>query len=439
MFMRTARHQQTVSDISSQLSQHQAFYNAVSHAVPLVKFTPDAVVTEVNHQFADMMGFAINELPGKRHSALCSASFAASNEYQALWQDLQAGKTVRGTFARVHKSGRTVWLESTYFPVTDDYGKTESVVKIAYDVTHKHEQWLRLTALTNALDRSTAIIEFEPDGTIKTANENFLKTVGYAKSQIIGKHHRMFCDDVFYQKNPDFWQILARGSVESGLYRRLDANNQEVWLEATYNPVFDDFGKVVSVIKFATNVTESVHEKAAVLKTTEVALSTARETAQVAIDGKASLAEAVNGFNETLDEVNETNMLMTSLGEQSSRIEAIVSTIQGVAEQTNLLALNAAIEAARAGETGRGFAVVADEVRHLAQRTNESTVEIESVVNENKRLSDKASAHMHRVKQHVDKNSQYISGVQATMEKIEAGAVNVTTSISRLSDQTDDL
>ncbi|WP_018983874.1 methyl-accepting chemotaxis protein [Salinimonas chungwhensis] len=434
MFMRAAHHNAKVSVISEELHQHKSFYTAVSRAVPLIRFAPDSRVTEVNDMFAQIMGYTPAELLGEMHKSLCPASFAGSSQYQQLWRDLKEGKTVGGTFSRVHKSGKIVWLESTYFPIVNTAGVTESVVKIAYDVTEKHEQWQKLTALTDALNRSTAIIEFETDGTIKDANENFLRTVGYSKSQIVTKHHRMFCDDSFYDNNPDFWHRLSRGEVKSGLYRRFGANGREIWLEATYNPVLNSEGKVVSVMKFATDVTTAEQKKERIIRTTEVALSTSEETAQIVIDGKQSLAEAVNGFTETLKEVDETNILMVSLNEQSARIENIVSTIQAIAEQTNLLALNAAIEAARAGEMGRGFAVVADEVRHLAKRTNESTIEIESVVNENKRLSAEATERMQMVKQHVDKNSDYIVGVEQTMQEIEKGAINVTETISRLSD-----
>jgi methyl-accepting chemotaxis protein len=205
-----------------------------------------------------------------------------------------------------------------------------------------------------------------------------------------------------------------------------------VWLEATYTPVFDKAGHVASVIKFAADVTQREQEKQTISNAAQMAVSTSEETAQIALRGCESLEEATSGLEGTLVDVTETNELIQQLHSQSSKIEAIVSTIQSVAEQTNLLALNAAIEAARAGDQGRGFAVVADEVRHLAKRTSESTVEIEGVVKENNQMSAEASKRMADVNHKVTKNSEHIFSVKGIMTEILQGAENVTNSVSSL-------
>ena len=189
-------------------------------------------------------------------------------------------------------------------------------------------------------------------------------------------------------------------------------------------------GKVIKVIKFASNVTDQVTEKHNISQAAELAVSTAEETSQIASEGASSLHRSIDVFQTTLDEVDQTNLLMHELSEQSLKIETIVTTISGIADQTNLLALNAPIEAARAGEQGRGFAVVADEVRQLAQRTSDSTVEIETVVAENRKLADKSTKKMAAVKDNVDLNSQQITQVQSVMDEIQKGAVNVSETVS---------
>ncbi|WP_231125182.1 methyl-accepting chemotaxis protein [Alteromonas mediterranea] len=173
-----------------------------------------------------------------------------------------------------------------------------------------------------------------------------------------------------------------------------------------------------------------MNEKHAIAQAAELAVSTAEETSQIAADGASSLQRSVETFDAALSEVEETNQLMNELSEQSLKIETIVTTISGIAEQTNLLALNAAIEAARAGDQGRGFAVVADEVRQLAQRTSHSTVEIESVVAENRKLADKSTKKMAGVKGSVDQNSQQIAQVQSIIDEIQKGALNVSETVS---------
>jgi len=301
---------------------------------------------------------------------------------------------------------------------------------IYHDITEHEQAYFEGKAVTDALNKSMAVIEFEPDGTIITANENFTATVKYSLSDIQGKHHRMFCNDKFYQDNPNFWDNLARGNFSSGQFERVDANGNTLWLEATYNPVFDGSGRVTKVIKFASNTTDAVNEKHAIAQAAELAVSTAEETSQIAADGASSLQRSVETFDAALSEVEETNQLMNELSEQSLKIETIVTTISGIAEQTNLLALNAAIEAARAGDQGRGFAVVADEVRQLAQRTSHSTVEIESVVAENRKLADKSTKKMAGVKGSVDQNSQQIAQVQSIIDEIQKGALNVSETVS---------
>lgn len=283
-----------------------------------------------------------------------------------------------------------------------------------------------------ALDRSMATIEFTPHGEIITANENFLQVIGYKLGEIVGKHHKMFCNDKFYAENPKFWQQLAHGEFKSGQFERRTASGKVIWLEASYNPIFDDGGKVIKVIKFASDITAREQRNKAVTQAAELSFSTAEETAQIAKNGAELLEKSVADSNDIVEQVAKTNALLVRLNEQSKNIAAIVSTIRGIADQTNLLALNAAIEAARAGEQGRGFAVVADEVRSLAGRTSQSTIEIEQVVKANEGLTSTVTEHMAKVKSGAELNNQQIMQVSSVISEIHDGAVNVSKTVSAL-------
>ncbi|OLQ81694.1 hypothetical protein BIT28_02220 [Photobacterium proteolyticum] len=278
---------------------------------------------------------------------MCLQSYANSSEYGNFWKQLRQGQAQKGTFERRNKAGETLWLEATYFPIKAN-GQVIKIMKIASDVTGSTIESLNKESVLTALNRSLATIEFDPKGNILTANDNFLSTVGYPVSQIAGKHHRIFCDESFYSENPSFWQDLESGQFKSGRFLRRNSHGEAVWLEATYNPIFDTSGKVVKVIKFASDITKQVEKSEAVSQASDIAYSTSVETAQIAKQGSDLLSDSVAVSVGISDKVKEASGKIQQLNTKSQSIEAIVSTIKEIADQTNLLALNAAIEAARA-------------------------------------------------------------------------------------------
>lgn len=412
----------------------QLFYRAVQQQEPMIVFTPQGEVVEANSLFLQTMGYTSAEIIGKHHSAFCAPDYVRSADYQRFWQQLAKGKAHAGTVSRYKKNGELIQLEANYFPVSED-NQVRWVVKFAIDVTEKMAQLSDQQAIMTALNKSMAVIEFQPDGTIVRANDNFLQTVQYRMNEIAGKNHRMFCPESFFQQHPRFWPELAAGQFKHGRFERINKAGQPIWLEATYNPIFDENGLVVKVIKFATDITAKVQHEQEVEHVAQLALKSSGQTVDVAGQSKNVLGAVQQNSEAISAEASQAFSQIEQLDEESQAITAIVTTIRSIAEQTNLLALNAAIEAARAGEQGRGFAVVAEEVRNLAARSASSTVEIQRVVERNTALTHKALERMKNVSHLSGAGLTLVDEAHASQDEIVAMATKVTQTIANLTAQ----
>ena len=341
---------------------------AFSRSQALIEFKPDGTIVTANENFLSAVGYSLDEIQGQHHHMFIDPAYAQSAGYQNFWKDLAAGKFNADEFKRFGSGGKEIWIQASYNPVLDGSGNVIKVVKIATDITAEKLRNADFEGQIDAINRSQAVIHFNLDGTILDANENFLNTLDYRLDEIQGKHHSMFVEPS-YRSSPEykiFWEDLAAGKFKTDEFKRFGKGGKEIWIQASYNPIFNADGKPFKVVKFATDISEQVQDrmrKAEIQKgidadLTEIATAIASSTDQAESSAAAATQTAVNvqtvatsaeelvaSINEinrqvqtamdvslkAVEEATQSSRIMSGLSEDAKEIGNVIELIDNIA------------------------------------------------------------------------------------------------------------
>ena len=443
--------------IGFKLGGDREIVEALERSQAVIEFTPEGEILRANDNFLKALGYEMGEIRGRRHAIFVPEEERGGADYAEFWRDLARGVFRTAEFRRVRKDGRSVFIQASYNPIKNRRGEVVKVIKFATDITEATEKRADLQSQLAAVGRSNAMIEFKPDGTILTANENFLATLGYQLDEIVGRHHSIFVPKTEREAESysRFWTELASGQFKTAEFERIAKSGESVFIQASYSPVINARGDVYKVVKVAADVTASVKERrarqgvvaamaeriaeiaaassqssqraAAASRATEEASSNVQAVASGAEELASSIAEISRQVGEAstisgqaVEKTEGADAVMKRLEAAGGSIGQVVNLITDIAEQTNLLALNATIEAARAGDAGKGFAVVASEVKSLAEQTAKATNQISQQIADIQSGSSEAAGAMGEIRQVIDMLSDISAGISAAVEEQSA-------------------
>ena len=422
---------------AAELSELRQLRDGLNREMLTLSIDSTFKITACNENFAEALGYTEDQLLGRAMADIVPQYVSKLPCFHNFRAAVAAGKSITDEYRYLHSDGSLVWLHAHWQPIADATGRLSHITGYATNITSRVEKASENASFIDALLRSTAVIEFDLTGHVLMANDQFLKAMGYSLGQAKGSHHRIFCkpEEVSSQKYKDFWSTLNKGEFVAGRFERIDSRGQTVWLEATYNPVYDTEGALCKVVKFATVVTDQVAREQEVSKAAQTAFEISQQTDVSAQRGALVVNDTMHTMRKIAIDMQTASGGVEALGKQSLLISSIIQTISSIAQQTNLLALNAAIEAARAGEQGRGFAVVADEVRQLAGRTSTATEEIASVVLQNQKLVDETVAEMANSKFQAEQGLELATQAGQVIVEIQDGAKRVVDAVGRFATQ----
>jgi methyl-accepting chemotaxis protein len=248
----------------TKIAELEAKLAAIDLSQAIIEFDLSGVIISANKNFQDAVGYSAEEIVGKHHSLFVDDDYRLSSEYADFWKKLNAGEFIAGKFKRVAKNGKDIWIEAAYNPILDQDGRPYKIIKYATDITAAMLQAADYAGQLAAIGKSQAVITFDLDGTILSANENFLNAMGYEAAEVIGRHHAMFVEPGFELSSDyrAFWDRLRRGEFIAAEFRRIGKGGREVWIQASYNPIMDPAGRPFKVVKYATDITSAKSKSA---------------------------------------------------------------------------------------------------------------------------------------------------------------------------------
>jgi methyl-accepting chemotaxis protein len=399
--------------------------SAIGRSQAVIEFNLDGTIVTANENFLGAMGYSLTEVAGQHHRMFVDPVEANSAAYREFWAKLNRGEYQAGEFKRFGKGAKEIWILASYNPILDETGKPFKVVKFATDITQQKLKNADLGGQITAIGKSQAVIEFNMDGTIIRANDNFLKTLGYSLSEVQGKHHRLFVEAAERESRAyeQFWVALNRGEYQAGEFKRVGNGGKEVWIQASYNPILDLNGKPYKVVKYASDITK----QAMIRMRAERARSLIESVAAGSEEMSASIQEIsqtmVNSrkkASEAVQQVESADLQAQRLTSAAQSMEGITELISNITGQINLLALNATIESARAGEAGRGFAVVASEVKGLANQAKGATDKISAEIASLSEISKDVVGALNAIKGAIEHVNEFVTNTAAAVEEQSA-------------------
>jgi methyl-accepting chemotaxis protein len=393
------------------IADYRGQIDAINKSQAVIEFSLDGKILHANRNFLNALGYSLEDIKGQHHSMFVDADYRQSAEYRLFWEKLGRGEFDAGEYKRIGKGGKEIWIQASYNPIFDRNGKAYKVVKYATDVTEQKLRNADYKGQLAAISKAQAVIEFSLDGTVRHANENFLNALGYSLDEIKGKHHSMFVEPGYRQSTEYriFWETLGRGEYQAAQYKRIGKGGKEIWIQASYNPIFDMNGKPFKVVKYATDVTAQVK---------------ASEMLQLAVQQTQEAVEAAGG--------NDLSQRIPLEG-KSGEIAALCTGINGLLD-TMASVVTEIKEASR--EIANASGEITTATTDLSQRTEEqassleqtsaSMEEISATVKKNAENAQQASASAAATRDVASRGGDVVAQAVSAMSKIEESSRKIS-------------
>lgn len=422
--------------LETESAENAAMFRAIGKSLAVIEFRMDGTVVSANENFLNALGYTLDEIKGQPHGMFVDPAYRSTPEYREFWATLNRGEFVAAEFKRIGKGGREVWIQASYNPILDAKGKPYKVVKYATDITQQKLQSADYAGQISAIGRSQAVIEFRMDGTVLSANANFLQALGYTLDEIKGKHHSLFVDPVYRDSSEykAFWATLNRGEFVAAEFKRIGKGGKEVWIQASYNPILDLNGKPFKVVKYATDITQLVQNRLEIVRVVQAAES-GDLTGQIHVAGSDDLSKVggqlqnfLGGLRANLQQISQA---ANTVGASSEELNAVSQEMASGAEETSR---QATVVSAASEQVSKSVALVStgsDEMLSAIREISRNSTEAARVTKNAVTVAESANATISKLGDSSVEIGKVIKVITSIAQQTNLLALNATIEAAR--------